>query len=60
MIGMTSNLYNLNGQKYEKVWELAESSKGFISLRILLSFRAPYFSEFFHILHNQPNYKQLE
>mgnify|MGYP000128911845 FL=1 len=30
MIGMTSNLYNLNGQKYEKVWELVESSKGFI------------------------------
>lgn len=30
MIGMTSNPYNLNGQKYEKVWELAESSKGFI------------------------------
>ena len=21
---------NFNGQKYEKVWELAESSKGFI------------------------------
>lgn len=60
MIGMTSNLYNLNGQKYEKFGSWQKVAKVLFSLRILLSFRAPYFSEFFHILHNQPNYKQLE
>ncbi len=43
MIGMTSNLYNLNGQKYDKDCEMAESSKCFIKSSYSTIIQSPLF-----------------